>query len=239
MPAVGEEGVALTIGELAAMSGVSTDTIRAWERRHGALEPARTHSHHRRYRMEDVEIVRRVRHNVSSRGMSLKVAVAEARGLVVPDAMTEPDVPPTPIDPGGGDEAPWRAVVDLLPNVICIVDGDGQIVDANIAFARMAGALRMHLRGMRFLDLVAAQDRAKAARLYRPRPQRRRGWELNLRTSTLAGIFTFDSHVVRSSGGDVLVLMGWDLSSAGVDLWPAAEAALPTRLTTPTIPSSV
>ena len=218
------DDLSLTIGELAAMVGMSTDTIRAWERRHGVLSPGRTPTRHRRYGMEDVETLRRVRHNVSARGLSLKLAVAEAQGLPIEDAPdgAERDVV---IDVhAAAEQAPWRAVSDLLPSVICILDERGDIIDANMAFARMAGALRLHLRGMRFLDLVDPGDRAKAARLYRPRPQRRRGWELNVRTPMLSGIFTFDSYVLLTMTTSFIVLIGRDLSAAGLELWPQLTA---------------
>jgi MerR HTH family regulatory protein len=107
----------LTIGELAAMVGVSTDTIRAWERRYGVLSPVRTSTRHRRYDMENVETLR--------------------RGLVIEGA-SRPEEREVPVDaPSDGDEAPWRAVGDLLPSVLCILDARGDIIDANMAFARL------------------------------------------------------------------------------------------------------
>jgi PAS domain-containing protein len=220
------DDLALTIGELAAMVGVSTDIIRAWERRHAALSPGRTAARHRRYTMEDVETLRRVRHNVAARGLSLKLAVAEAQGMVVEEAGVQATEAPAPPDaPHRDDVAPWRAVADLLASVVCILNDRGTIVDANMAFARVAGVLRPRLRGMRFLDLVEPGDRAKAARVYRPRPQRRRGWELNLRTPMLAGLFTFDTYVLPTMSGAFVVLIGADLSASGMALWPQLAAA--------------
>lgn len=220
MRRVASDKLVLTIGELAAMVGVSTDTIRVWERRHDVLSPGRTPARHRRYGMEDVETLRRVRQNVSARGLSLKLAVAEAKGFVLNEP-AEPGNPDMPVDvPQGVEGARWRAVADLLPSVLCILDTHGAIIDANMAFARLAGVLRPRLRRMRFLDLVEPTDRAKAARIYRPRPQRRRGWELNLRTPMLSGMFTFDSHVVPTMTSDFIVLIGRDLSGAGMELWP-------------------
>jgi DNA-binding transcriptional MerR regulator len=215
------DDLTLTIGELASMVGVSTDIVRAWERRHAALSPVRTASHHRRYTMEDVETLRRVRHNVSARGLSLKLAVAEAHGLPVEDTAAEPQPENIAVDaPHNTDGAPWRAVVDLLPSAVCVLDHRGDIVDANMAFARVAGVLRPRLRGMRFLDLVEPGDRAKAARLYRPQPQQRRGWELNLRTPMLSGLFSFDTYVLPTMTAAFIVLIGRDLSSSGMELWP-------------------
>jgi PAS domain-containing protein len=211
----------LTIGELAAMVGVSTDTIRAWERRHGVLTPGRTAAGQRRYTMADVDTLRRVRTNVSARGLSLKLAVAEANGLVLGEL--DGALQPPQVDgetPSAALAAPWRAVADLLPSVVCILDEQGQIIDVNMAFARAAGVLRPNLRGTRLLDLIEPGDRSKAARLYRNRPQRRRGWELNLRTPMLSALFSFDSYVLPTMTSSLIVLIGQQLSSAGMELWP-------------------
>jgi PAS domain-containing protein len=37
---------------------------------------------------------------------------------------------------------PWRAVVDLLPQLVAVVDDDGRVVDANVALAAAAGRRR-------------------------------------------------------------------------------------------------
>ncbi len=211
--------LSLTIGEVASMVGVSTDTIRAWERRHGLLSPNRTATGHRRYGMDDVETLRRVRLNVAVRGFSLKLAIAEAHGLALEEAVSMPETAVAD-ERSGAQEAPWRAVADLLPNVVCLLDTRGEIIDTNMAFARMAGVLRLQLRGTRFLDLIEPANRAKAVRLYKPEPQRRRGWELNLRTRAVSGLFSFDSYVVPTMTSAFIVLIGKDLSSSGLELWP-------------------
>ena len=46
------------IGELSRRSGVSVDLLRAWERRYGLLEPARSDGGFRLYSDDDVERVR-------------------------------------------------------------------------------------------------------------------------------------------------------------------------------------
>ena len=48
----------LSIGELAAATGVAVPTLRAWERRYGRPAPARLRSGHRRYGPEQVCLVR-------------------------------------------------------------------------------------------------------------------------------------------------------------------------------------
>jgi DNA-binding transcriptional MerR regulator len=50
------------IGELSRRTGVSTDVIRAWERRYGLLRPARSTGNYRLYSAEDVARLRLMRH---------------------------------------------------------------------------------------------------------------------------------------------------------------------------------
>jgi PAS domain S-box-containing protein len=210
-----------TIGEVAAMVGMSAHTIRAWEKRYQILTPQRTASGQRRYTMADVELLQQVRLAVSSRHLSLKLAVGLAQGRVVepleaPADSSEP-VPAhdVPVEPPGL----WRTVADLLPELIVVLDDRGAIVDANIACARAAGVLRGDLRGTRLIDLVDPYDRAKAVRVYRPRPAQRRGWELNLRTRMLTGLVSFDCWPVRDGERRRVVMVGRDLTARGEELW--------------------
>ena len=68
----------LAIGELVGRTGVSEGTLRMWERRHGFPQPERLPSGHRRYREDDVELIRRVVRERDS-GLSLAAAIARAR----------------------------------------------------------------------------------------------------------------------------------------------------------------
>jgi len=60
MPSAKKAPELLSIGELAASTGVSPDTIRVWERRYGAPKPVRLASGHRRYTPEQLRWLRRV-----------------------------------------------------------------------------------------------------------------------------------------------------------------------------------
>ena len=208
-----------TIGEVAAMVGFSPHTLRAWERRHKVLEPQRTPSGQRRYTIEDIELLREVISGVAVRGLTLKVAVRAAQGMVSlgpteaggPAASAPPPGPPDgpAAEEGGG---PWRAVADYLPHLVAIVDPEGRIVDANVGLACSAGVLREQLRGMHFSDFADPYDRAKAVSAIRPPFRRRRGWELNLRMRSRRGLFSFDCMPINSGGQQLLALVGRDLS---------------------------
>lgn len=174
------------------MVGLSVHTLRAWERRYGVVIPLRTAARQRRYLIEDVETFKRVKDLASARGLSLRLAAASAQGEL-PEleglgfAISAEDAAESAADGG-----PWRAVADLDPRLLIILDGRGRVVDCNVAFARLIGQLRFELRGRRFTDLVDAYDRAKAVAIFRGTPQQRPGWELNLNTVSGSGLYSFD-----------------------------------------------
>jgi PAS domain S-box-containing protein len=68
----------IRVGELARRTGVSTSTLRAWERRFGLPEPQRSPGGQRLYDDADVEQVAAVRRLVDE-GLSLPAAVARVR----------------------------------------------------------------------------------------------------------------------------------------------------------------
>ena len=172
------------------MVGLSPHTIRMWERRHHLVAPDRAPSRQRRYRIEDVEVIKRVKDLVALRGISLRLATAEALGELPALGRTAPEatIGETILEEGGR----WRAVADLDPRAAFILDRAGRVVDGNVAAARLSGDLRFRLPGRRFADLVDPYDRAKAVAIYRGTPQPRRGWELNIRTPAATALFSFD-----------------------------------------------
>jgi DNA-binding transcriptional MerR regulator len=74
----------LSIGALAARSGVPVETIRIWERRHGVPRSLRSTGGHRRYREADVERVRWLADRVAA-GQRIGAAAAALRLLDPPD----------------------------------------------------------------------------------------------------------------------------------------------------------
>ena len=79
----------LSIREVAARTGVSTATLRAWEQRFGFPEPERLPSGHRRYSEADVEAVRQVARDRDA-GLAVRAAIERARG-----AAAEPEPEPS------------------------------------------------------------------------------------------------------------------------------------------------
>jgi DICT domain-containing protein len=77
----------LSIGDLAARTGVAEPTLRMWERRHGFPSPVRTPSGHRRYSHEQVELIERVISGRSA-GLSLSTAIERAQLPAAPTGMS-------------------------------------------------------------------------------------------------------------------------------------------------------
>src|SRR4051812_45214267 len=68
----------LAIREVADRTGLAPGTIRMWEQRYGFPDPQRTASGYRRYREEDVDVLRRAV-GLRGQGMSVPTALAQAR----------------------------------------------------------------------------------------------------------------------------------------------------------------
>jgi MerR family transcriptional regulator, light-induced transcriptional regulator len=96
----------LRIGELSKRSGVSPELLRAWERRYGLLEPARTDGGLRLYSAEDVRRVRAMQAQLQS-GLS----AAEAARLV---RSGTGDTTGPADRPALEDAAELRATLDVL-----------------------------------------------------------------------------------------------------------------------------
>jgi len=220
---VTETAAAFTIGEVAAMLGISPHTIRAWERRHLVVRPLRTVSGQRRYTADDVELLRQIKHERHVHGLSMRVATMTAQGLVVPDAGETggPGRAALAVDAGTD---PLRVAADLVPEVVVVVDARGRIAHANTPFVRFCDVLPGQLRGAAFADFVDPFDRAKAVLTYQAPLRQRRDWELNLRTQRHRALFSFCCWPVAAPEGPLLVLVGSDLTARSL---PGPGAALP------------
>jgi methanogenic corrinoid protein MtbC1 len=108
----------LTISAVSGMLGIPVPTIRSWERRYHFPAPGRTQGKHRRYSMQDVELLRQLRDEIT-RGHSAREAVQ-----VVQDRWSGGGLPRTRylddflasamrLDPSGLREALDRATESL------------------------------------------------------------------------------------------------------------------------------
>jgi MerR family transcriptional regulator, light-induced transcriptional regulator len=83
MQARDDQGAYLRIGELSRRVGVSSELLRAWERRYGLMLPARTPGGFRLYRDEDEQRVRRMLSHLAagaSAAEAARIALAEDDG---------------------------------------------------------------------------------------------------------------------------------------------------------------
>lgn len=62
------------IGEVSALLNISISTLRFWEDTFVQLTPLRTEKGTRKYRPEDVEVCKRIKHLLRDKGYSLEYA---------------------------------------------------------------------------------------------------------------------------------------------------------------------
>ncbi|MDE9364739.1 MerR family transcriptional regulator [Luteipulveratus sp. YIM 133132] len=132
-------GDGYSIGEVAAMTGVKSGTLRAWEDRYGLVMPIRSGSAYREYGAEDVETVRRMRVLVES-GVPARRAAALSRaahGQAAPTPVPAPR-PTVTVEPVGG-RIRLRGLDDTtaISRVGGVFDGPGlrRLLDEAFAFA--------------------------------------------------------------------------------------------------------
>ncbi len=101
MPATIEADRSLRIGELSRRTGISSELLRAWERRYNLFTPARTPGGYRLYGDEDVRRAERMRSHIDA-GLS----AAEAARVTGSDfsGVLEPEPPDASIPQHFGDE---------------------------------------------------------------------------------------------------------------------------------------
>jgi DNA-binding transcriptional MerR regulator/methylmalonyl-CoA mutase cobalamin-binding subunit len=107
-----DERSVLRIGEVSRRTGVAVPTLRAWERRYGLLDPARTDGGHRLYSEADIERVRGMARLLDD-GWSAAAAAREV--LREPATVTRIHAVAGTGDPGAG-------LVDRLEQAIAAFD---------------------------------------------------------------------------------------------------------------------
>lgn len=79
------------IGEVSAMLDIPVSTLRFWEDTFEQLDPFRTPGGTRKYRPEDVEMCKQIKHLLRDKGYSLEYAKKELGGLNVIPQLHAPD----------------------------------------------------------------------------------------------------------------------------------------------------
>ncbi|WP_242516447.1 MerR family transcriptional regulator [Sorangium cellulosum] len=105
------------------MCGVSSATLRAWERRYGVPSPARTASAYRLYSEDDVAVIKKMRDYVNG-----GVAAAEAARMVLETAAAH-----APAPAGGGDA--FAEASERIVGAVLRFDPDGLEAEVNRALS--------------------------------------------------------------------------------------------------------
>lgn len=79
------------IGEVSAMLNIPISTLRFWEDSFEQLDPFRTPGGTRKYRPEDVEVCKLIRHLLREKGYSLEYARKELSGFTPQPQIHDPD----------------------------------------------------------------------------------------------------------------------------------------------------
>jgi DNA-binding transcriptional MerR regulator len=207
--------VLFSIGEVASIVGLSRHTIRAWERRHGLLEPQRTLSGQRRYTAGDVGLLLQVKHSSAQQGVSLKVATRSARGeLSVPSLDVRHPAPAgvigrEPASERPADRAIWRSAANLMPQLIVILDVDGSITAGNRAASHVLGVGPEEMVGRRFTNLLGRiAEHADIDPLLQRAYVLPSSFELELRGSVGPDRWAFDCRPFSYEGQPRLAIFG-------------------------------
>jgi len=150
--------VPLRIGDVAKRTGVRASTIRAWERRLGFPEPARSPGGQRAYSESDVERVGAVRRLVAE-GMTLPAAVERVRAAGAAAVPT-----------GEGEALLFGQILDAAPQGVWVAK-DGRTRFANRRMAQLLGCSIDELLTRSVFDFVhpdamaATRERVVTGRL--------------------------------------------------------------------------
>jgi DNA-binding transcriptional MerR regulator len=116
---------AFSIGEAAAIVGVSTHVLRSWERRLSLGINHRTSTNQRRYWIEDIQRFIAIRQLHETGGLPLVESAAHAMRL-------EKQPPPgTPRYEATSLNAFWAGLIDTLGDLLLVIDETGRIRAAN------------------------------------------------------------------------------------------------------------
>lgn len=135
-------GDGFSIGDAAAMVGVSTHVLRSWERRLSLDLHHRTRSNQRRYRLQDIQRFIAIRELHVRGGLPLLESAARALESIAPSA-EEQRVE------GASISGYWAGLIDILPEILLVVDDAGRISAANkAARTRLDVSNRSRLLGL-------------------------------------------------------------------------------------------
>lgn len=143
--------MSFTIGKLARLTGFSPMVLRAWESRHGLLQPERLENGHRRYTSEDLLVLQSVRALVDEGWKIGDIARKGRAELALREAAAPSDhALPSPTADGYLDgrhpDIAW-SVLDALPLAVIVTDTRGLVRWINRGAVALCGYDLAELHG--------------------------------------------------------------------------------------------
>jgi len=139
------------------ITGFSPALLRAWEQRHGFLEPGRSGGGTRLYTRDDVRILLRVR-DLMATGRSIGEIAASGRRALLADAPEVDAREATPMPFLGVD---MQRLLDTFPDSVVAADREGRIRYANAAVEGLLGWRAADLAGAPLTSLMPQRMHAK------------------------------------------------------------------------------
>lgn len=154
------------IGRLAELSGVPPVVIRAWERRHGLLEPERTENGYRLYTLRDLSVLKRVQ-ELLGEGQRIGDIARMGRDVLAPErkiAGPAPVLSDGEVEQRLGDA--W-SILEALPCAVIVTDTRGLARYVNRGVLSLCGYDLADLHGRTPGSVLQgpATDRNTVARL--------------------------------------------------------------------------
>lgn len=145
--------MSFSIGKLAQLTGFNPMLLRAWEKRHGFLQPERLESGQRRYTIEDLTVLQNVR-VLLDEGLGIGEIARKGRKELLrseaPKPLTRVDaiaVAENYLD-GRHPEIAW-SVLDALPLAVIVTDTQGLVRWVNRGVPVLCGYDLAELHGLK------------------------------------------------------------------------------------------
>ena len=216
----------LRIGEISRRTGLSVDTIRAWERRYDLLQPQRTAGNFRLYSSDDVSRLRLMQHYMS-KGLPAAQAADVVHQVQTAALDTNPGLPP-------GDVR--KALHVLRESLEQFDDGPADRLLQRLLGVFATGAVLRdvvlpYLRGVgerwECGEATVAQEHFASSFLEGWMLSMARGWGQSGRRRAMLACIPGERHVLGLIGfGLALRDLGWRITYLGADTpLPALERA--------------
>lgn len=165
--------MSFTISKLAKLTGFSPLLLRAWERRHGILQPERLESGHRRYTPEDLAVLHNVRvlldqgwkiGDIARKGREQLALTNTAASIVESGIASSVDEPTEDYLDGRHPAIAW-SILEALPLAVIVTDKRGLVRWINRGVAILCGYDLAELHGLspgRILQGPGTDERAVA-----------------------------------------------------------------------------